>query len=264
MKRVFVLFVVLVSVAAYAPKVNWAPYDNSFKGVYPGESWQKATTPEQLGWSSEKLAAARAYSERIGSAAVMIVDDSIVVDAWGDATRKYQCHSMRKSLLSALIGIHVEEGHIDLSKTLEELGIDDTEPSLTATEKQATIADLIKARSGIYHAALGEANSMKANRPERHSHAPGTFWYYNNWDFNAVLAENRHSLREQLVSPSNPKESSVLSDRFSNGCVFSASTAAWLDNAVQAGVERLILSPGRFVVQTICVLWHTRATIHHA
>jgi CubicO group peptidase (beta-lactamase class C family) len=26
---------------------------------------------------------------------------------------------------------------------------------------------------------------MKAKRPKRHSHAPGTFWYYNNWDFNA-------------------------------------------------------------------------------
>jgi CubicO group peptidase (beta-lactamase class C family) len=77
---------------------------------------------------------------------------------------------------------------MDLSNTLEELGIDDTEPSLTATEKQATVADLIKARSGIYHIALGEAASMDANRPERYSHAPGTFWYYNNWDFNALGA----------------------------------------------------------------------------
>jgi len=27
---------------------------------------------------------------------------------------------------------------------------------------------------------------MKASRPERSSYAPGTFWYYNNWDFNAL------------------------------------------------------------------------------
>ncbi len=93
---------------------------------------------------------------------------------------------MRKSLLSALIGIHADEGHIDLSKTMEELGIDDNEPSLTPAEKQATVGDLIKARSGIYHPALAESASMKASRPERHSHAPGTFWYYNNWDFNAL------------------------------------------------------------------------------
>ena len=77
----------------------------------------------------------------------MIVDDGVVIGAWGDITRKFECHSMRKSLLSALIGIHVEGGHIDMSKTIKELGIDDKEPSLTATEKQATVADLIKARS---------------------------------------------------------------------------------------------------------------------
>jgi CubicO group peptidase (beta-lactamase class C family) len=163
-----------------------APYDGTSKEVYPGKVWLKATTPEQLGWFSEKLAKAREYSERIGSAAVMIVDDGIVVDAWGDITRKYQCHSMRKSLLSALIGIHVEEGHIYMSKTMEELGIDDNEPSLTLEEKRATVADLIKARSGIYHPALGESEGMKIMRPERGSHVPGTFWYYNNWDFNAL------------------------------------------------------------------------------
>jgi CubicO group peptidase (beta-lactamase class C family) len=27
---------------------------------------------------------------------------------------------------------------------------------------------------------------MIARRPQRGSHAPGTFWYYNNWDFNAL------------------------------------------------------------------------------
>ena len=66
------------------------------------------------------------------------------------------------------------------------MGIDDNEPSLTETEKQATVGDLIKARSGIYHPALYEHPIMKARRPERHSHAPGTFYYYNNWDFNAL------------------------------------------------------------------------------
>ncbi|NIS68202.1 MAG: serine hydrolase, partial [Proteobacteria bacterium] len=137
-------------------------YEGRASGVYPGEVWQKAEKPEQLGWSSEKLAAARAYSRQIGSAAVMIVEDGTVVDAWGEITRNYECHSMRKSLLSALIGIHVAEGHIDLSMTMEELGIDDSEPSLTKTEKQATVADLIKSRSGIYHPALGESPDMRA------------------------------------------------------------------------------------------------------
>ena len=155
------------------------------KGAFPGEDWQRATTPEQLGWSSDKLAKAQEYSKRIGTAAVMIVDDGVVIDAWGDITRNYQCHSMRKSLLSALYGIYVADGKIDTSRTLRELGIDDYTP-LTETEKQATVADLLRARSGVYIPTAGEAPAMKAMRPERGSHLPGTFWYYNNWDFNAL------------------------------------------------------------------------------
>ena len=185
--RVVLCSVILLGlVATYWIPFTCVTYAGETAGVYPGKRWQRTATPGQLGWSSEKLVAARAYSEQIGSAAVMVVDDGTVVDAWGDVTRKFQCHSMRKSLLSALIGIHVEEGHIDLSKALKEMGIDDNEPSLTETEKQATIGDLIKARSGIYHPALFEHPIMKAMRPERHSHAPGTFYYYNNWDFNAL------------------------------------------------------------------------------
>jgi len=152
---------------------------------YPGAEWTWASSPESLGWSSDKLAVARAYSERIGSAAVMIVDDGLVVDAWGDLERKYMCHSMRKSLISALYGIYVADGKIDLTRTLQDLGIDDLTP-LTDVEKTATIADLLSARSGVYIEAAGESAGMKAMRPARGSHAPGTFWYYNNWDFNAL------------------------------------------------------------------------------
>ena len=46
--------------------------------------------------------------------------------------------------------------------------------------------DLLKARSGVYHAAAEETPPMRERRPARGSHAPGTFWYYNNWDFNVL------------------------------------------------------------------------------
>lgn len=174
----------LLAACQTAPK--WIPYEGESGDLYPGEHWHKAKTPEQLGWSSAKLAEARAYSKQIGSSAVMIVDDGVVVDAWGDISRRFQCHSMRKSLLSALIGVHVDEGNIDLSKTMKALGFEKDEPSLTAEEMQATVEDLIKARSGVYIPALGESAGMRAMRPRRHSHPPGTFWYYNNWDFNAL------------------------------------------------------------------------------
>jgi CubicO group peptidase (beta-lactamase class C family) len=104
----------------------------------------------------------------------------------GDVTLKVETRSVRKSFLCALYGIHVAEGHIELGKTLGEIGIDDKAPSLSAVEKEATILDLLRARSGVYHAIARETATMKAARPLRGTHLPGEFYYYNNWDFNAL------------------------------------------------------------------------------
>jgi CubicO group peptidase (beta-lactamase class C family) len=153
--------------------------------VYPGTEWLQADSPESLGWSTAKLAQAQAYATHIGLAAVMVIDNGVVIAAWGDVTHKYFYHSMRKSLMSALYGIYVADGRIDLNATLKQLGIDDLTP-LTELEKTATVEDLLSARSGVYLEAAGEVPSMKVTRPARGSHATGTFWYYNNWDFNAL------------------------------------------------------------------------------
>ncbi|MGH9718665.1 MAG: M28 family peptidase [Bryobacteraceae bacterium] len=150
---------------------------------YPAKSWERHRS---IVWSPEKLQAARKYSESLKTAAVMIVQNGAVVDEWGETSRKFNVHSIRKSFLSAMYGIHVAEGHIELRETLADLGIDDNAPVLTAEEKKATVADLLKARSGIYHPALYETLRMKEMRPARGSHATGAFWYYNNWDFNAL------------------------------------------------------------------------------
>ncbi len=154
--------------------------------VYPGIEWARWPTPEAAGWSAAKLKAAREYTATIKTAAVMIVQGGRIVDEWGEARRPFKCHSMRKSILSALYGPHVAFGKIKRTSTLGELGIDDNAPSLTGIEKTATVADLLKARSGVYHPALYETKGMAARRPKRGSHASGTFWYYNNWDFNAL------------------------------------------------------------------------------
>jgi len=153
---------------------------------YPGATWGHVKSLREAGWSSEKLKEVRQYSLTIPTDAVMVVEDGLVVAEWGAISEKIWIHSMRKSYLSALYGIYVSKGVIRLSKTLAELGIDDNPPSLTAEEKRATIEDLLKARSGVYHPALEEAAWMQNIRPERGSHPPGTFWYYNNWDFNAL------------------------------------------------------------------------------
>ena len=142
--------------------------------------------PEEIGWSSVKLEEAENYAEQIGSAAVMALYEGKVFFSWGEINQKYLIHSIRKPLLCALYGIYVKRGLIDLDENLGELGIDDISPALTSIEKQATVRDLLMSRSGVYHEAAAEAQVMINTRPGRGSHAPGTFFYYNNWDFNVL------------------------------------------------------------------------------
>jgi N-acyl-D-amino-acid deacylase len=154
-------------------------------GDYPRKYWVQLDSPADAGWSVDVLKKASEFSDSLDTSAVMIVEKGRVVDQWGQVALPLKCHSVRKSLLSALYGISVANGRIDLDQTLQQLGIDDNEPSLTHVERQAQVRDLLMARSGIYHSALYETPAMAAARPKRGSHKPDTFWYYNNWDFNA-------------------------------------------------------------------------------
>ena len=177
------LFLALVAlqVSRADGKIHFAAHNE-----YPGKHWTQAGKPEDRGWSSGRLAAAKAYADSIETAAVVIVDDGVIVSQWGATATKFNVHSIRKSFLSALYGIAVAKGQINLDATLDQLGVDDNAPSLTSEEKQARVIDLLKARSGIYHAALYETATMKAEKPQRGSHPPRSFWSYNNWDFNAL------------------------------------------------------------------------------
>jgi len=167
---------------------------------YPGETFE-TTTPQAAGWSVEKLAAAKAWSQQIApSGAVMIIQHGLVVAQWGDVAIKSNLHSVRKSFLSALIGIAVDAHQIDLGATIDSLAIDDNAPSLTPTEKTATVGDLLKARSGVYHSALYETPGMARRRPARGSHLPGSFWYYNNWDFNALGTIYEHATGDWIFT----------------------------------------------------------------
>jgi hypothetical protein len=56
---------------------------------WPGTHWTEIQRPEDLGWSSKGLAAAKAYADSIDTAAVVIVDDGIVVSQWGATTTKF-------------------------------------------------------------------------------------------------------------------------------------------------------------------------------
>jgi len=159
--------------------------------------WRQYLATEEIGWSSAALEEARAYAEEIGSTTVMVLKDGHVLLAWGDIDERHNIFSIRKSLLGALYGLAVERGEIELSATLAELGIDDS-PPLTDQERTAEVSHLLKARSGVYHPAAYETSGMEKYRPERDSHAPGTHWFYNNWDFNALATIYQQATGEDV------------------------------------------------------------------
>ncbi len=140
--------------------------------------------PAEAGFDAQTLAAARKDAEDAGSAAVIALYRGRVIAAWGAVDRNLLANSVRKSMTGALHGLAIADNKLSLDATLADLKIDD-EPPLTATEKQARLRDLIAARSGVYHAAA-YAGADGAERPERGSAAPGSRFFYNNWDFNAL------------------------------------------------------------------------------
>lgn len=204
-RRVAVLLVLGIFVAGAARAQTWEDID-----------------PMAAGWSAERLDAARLQSKILRPTALMIVQDGRVVARWGDTSRKVNMASVRKSLLSALYGSAVAEGQVKLSASLSELGIDDNTPSLTAEEKSATVRDLLMSRSGIYHPAAHETADIKRKRPTRGSHPPGSFWFYNNWDFNVLGTIYRQqtgedifvSFEKRIAGPIGMEDFSVKDGRY--------------------------------------------------
>ena len=183
--------------------------------IFPGATWAKAT-PEQLGWATTKLYEARRFFDTLPPASLFVVDHGNVVAEWGDSAMKIKISSMRKSILSALYGISAGKGELDLDKSIGQLGIDD-DPPLTREEKQATVRMLLKARSGIYHSYVAGTPAMREHMPSRGSHAPGTFWFYNNWDFNAlgtIFEQELHlkigdAFRDRIAGPTEMQDFQV-------------------------------------------------------
>ncbi len=157
----------------------------SQQNIYPGKTWAKSDDIDH-NWSVEKLETVTRHADSIGTKSLFIVHKGKVVLDWGSTSTNFHIFSARKSLLSGLYGIFSDKGVINPSSTLGDLEIDDLPPKLTNLEKTATIMDLLKSRSGVYHKAAFETPGMEKNRPQRGSFKPGEHWYYNNWDFNAL------------------------------------------------------------------------------
>ena len=169
-----VILFLSINLSTYAQKTH-----------FPGAKWDYVKNVKKMGYDASKLNKAEEFSKTIKTSAVVIIENGLIVDEWGEVDKKYMTHSVRKSFLSAMYGQYVKDGTIDLDKKMIEIGIDDV-PPLSDVENKATIRDCIKARSGIYHPALYESQGMKDLKPARHTERPGAHWYYNNWDFNAA------------------------------------------------------------------------------
>jgi CubicO group peptidase (beta-lactamase class C family) len=154
--------------------------------IFPGKQWERIEKPESIGYSSARLNALRAWLESIDTTAMMVSVGGRSLFEYGDLSHLSYLASVRKSLLAILYGKYVENGTIDLRRTLREIGLTD-HGGLLEIEQGATIENLITARSGVYHEASNAGDSL-GSAPPRGSQRPGAYYLYSNWDFNAVGA----------------------------------------------------------------------------
>ena len=160
--------------------------------VFPGDTWPAAPAEFlRRRWNGAKLdTLTRRWVEveraKISSG-MLVIDSGYVVFDGGETKRPIPCHSVRKSFLNALFGILEREAELDLDVTLGGLGMTDG-GQLSGRESEANLLQVLQSRSGVYLPAEYETETMKRRRPDRHSHPPGSFYYYNNWDFNVAGA----------------------------------------------------------------------------
>ena len=175
----------------------------SAEPVFPGVDWERETN----GLSPETFRGVDAFVHTLDTTGLIVVKNGRVIYEYGDVTRLSYLASARKSVLSMLYGPYVASGKIRLDATLKDLGMSDV-GGLLPIEEHAKVIDLITARSGVYHPAAnpGDLGSMV---PKRGTKEPGTYWLYQNWDFNAAGAAFEQmtgkniydTLRDDIATP---------------------------------------------------------------
>lgn len=152
--------------------------------TWPGARWERIARPEDAGWSRAGLDSVRATLATLPTTGFVAIVGGRVLMEHGDLQALGYLASVRKSILSMLIGNYVANGTMRLDRTLAQIGIDDR-GGLSAAEKEATVLDLLTARSGVYHPASNAGDDL-ASAPPRGSQRHGTYHLYSNWDFNAL------------------------------------------------------------------------------
>lgn len=151
------------------------------ESIYPDSTWNYIDNPVDLGWDIEKLIDLQQFIvSSTNATGFLIINKGKILFQHGDVKEISYIASCRKSVLSMLYGKYVENGAIDLDKTVGELNIDDNK-GILEIEKKAKIEHLLTSRSCVFHPTNPD------NRlPKRGQKEPGSFFYYNNWDFNVA------------------------------------------------------------------------------
>jgi uncharacterized protein (TIGR02145 family) len=152
---------------------------------YPNKNWEYLEKSEEFGWNNTKIRQLNDFvRDSTNATGLVIVQSGKILFDYGNTEELSYIASCRKSILSILYGKYVENGTIDLNTSLAKLNIDDV-GGLLPSEKKATIIDLLKSKSGVFHLASNEGGN-EFLFPERGSKKPNTHFVYNNWDFNAA------------------------------------------------------------------------------
>ena len=153
--------------------------------VFPGTEWEYWKSPGAAGYDKKAIPAIMDFlQDSMKTTGLLVTVNGKVLIEYGDVVELSYLASARKSILSMLYGIYVEDGTINLDLTIEDLGMDDI-GGLLPIEKKARVRHLISARSGVFHPASNSGDDL-ASAPERGSVEPGTYQLYSNWDFNAA------------------------------------------------------------------------------
>lgn len=71
----------LVAAALAAPGAAAAQAEAPAAPPVPGDTWMRYATPEEAGWSSERIEDVKAFADSVGTAVGMLVHDGAVVTA---------------------------------------------------------------------------------------------------------------------------------------------------------------------------------------
>jgi CubicO group peptidase (beta-lactamase class C family) len=266
----FIIGLFFLCLALSSPPRQAAVTEAQEKGpAFPGKTWERIEKPESVGYSSARLQALRAWLQSLDTTAMMVSVGGRSLFEYGDLAHLSYLASVRKSVLAMLYGKYVENGAIQLNKTLRELEFTDV-GGLMEQEQGATIDHLLTARSGVYHLASNPGDDTDS-APPRGSQRPGAYFLYNNWDFNAAGAvfekltkrDIYDALESDLAQPLGMQDFDRARQRKSGDASRSQHKAyhMWLSTRDMARLGLLMLREGHWAgQQVISREWARRIT----